>query len=82
MSQDFQNPRFYAGFYLRIKNRTRFWGWGGPPAQAIEQSAEKSWAQLAAWLRMAHSSIQSGLPAQPQTPAASLPEQKPDMLRQ
>jgi len=68
--QNSEGTRFYAGLYLRTRNRTRFWGWGRPQLndtgqQALRQDreqdhaqehAERPWASLADWLRLAHSS--------------------------
>ncbi|HZU32213.1 MAG TPA: hypothetical protein VFB79_13935 [Candidatus Angelobacter sp.] len=41
----------YAGLYLRTPKRTLFWGWGKPSSA----HAERPWANLADWLRAAHS---------------------------
>ncbi|MGZ4842766.1 MAG: hypothetical protein ACXV5J_13525 [Candidatus Angelobacter sp.] len=55
-TQDARKPRLYAGFYWRTRSRTRFWGWGNPPAFAVEQP----WANVADWLRLAHSLAGTG----------------------
>jgi hypothetical protein len=34
-----KESRFYAGLYLRTRNRTRFWGWGQP--ELNETQSEK-----------------------------------------
>jgi hypothetical protein len=76
MTQDLQRPRFYAGFYLRTKNRTKFWGWGDPPAQAAERFTDRPWAQLGDWLRMAHSLTKPDTLTQCDKPTPVLPEEK------
>ena len=59
-----QKSQFYAGFYFRTKSRVRFWGWGNPPAQTVEQFADRPWAALAEWLRSVHSVAKSGVETQ------------------
>jgi hypothetical protein len=67
-----QKSQFYAGFYFRTKTRVRFWGWGNPPAQTVEQFVDQPWAQLAEWLRSVHSVAKSGAEAPTQKPGTSL----------
>jgi hypothetical protein len=43
-------------------------GAGNPPAQIVEQSVNRPWAQLADWLRVAHSLAKSGAEEQALTP--------------
>jgi hypothetical protein len=74
--QEMNKAKFYAGLYLRTKNRTKFWGWGDPPAQAAERSIERPWAQLGDWLRMAHSFTKQDLLAQCDKPTPVLSEEK------
>jgi hypothetical protein len=57
-SSQMSRPRFSAGFYWRTKTGMRFLGWGKPRAERAEAS-ERPWSDLAAWLRMAHTSIPS-----------------------
>jgi hypothetical protein len=76
-----RKAKFYAGFYLRTRSCMRFWGWGNPPAQAAERITEHPWAQLADWLRVAHSFAQPDTLAQNDKPAPSLPEQKDSSTR-
>jgi hypothetical protein len=44
--QSAREARSYAGFCLRTRNRTWFWGWGGSPV-----ATEQPWAGVAEWLR-------------------------------
>ena len=71
-AQDDQKSQFYAGFYFRAKSRVRFWGWGNPPVQTVEQPVNRTWAQLAEWLRSVHSLAKSGAEAQALTPGVSV----------
>ncbi len=66
-----QKSEFYAGFYFRAKTRTRFWGWGNPPSQTVEQPVNRPWAQLAEWLRSVHSVAKSGAETQIQKSGTS-----------
>ena len=70
--QDDQKSQFYAGFYFRAKSRARFWGWGNPAAQTVEQVVDRPWAQLADWLRSVHSLAKSGTEAQALTQGSSV----------
>lgn len=70
--QDDQKSQFYAGFYFRAKSRVRFWGWGNPAAQTVEQVVDRPWAQLADWLRSVHSLAKSGTEAQALTQGSSV----------
>jgi type II secretory pathway component PulJ len=70
--QNSEGTKFYAGLYLRTRNGTRFWGWGRPQLnefgqqarnqdreqdhQQEQEQAGRPWANLADWLRVAHSS--------------------------
>jgi hypothetical protein len=72
VTQEVRKSRFNAGLYLRTKTRTRFWGWGNPPAQTVEQSVNRPWAQLADWLRSVHSLANSGAETQALTSGASV----------
>ena len=69
---DIQKSQFYAGFYFRTKRRERFWGWGNPPAQTVEQFVDRPWAQLAEWLRSVHSVAKSGAEASTLTPGTPI----------
>jgi len=64
-----KKAKFYAGFYLRTRRRMRFWGWGNPTPEA-----QRPWADVADWLRMAHSFAKPDTLAQNDKPAPSLPE--------
>jgi hypothetical protein len=51
-----RKARFYAGLYMRTKNKIRFWGWGKPEFSSTPAAeVERPWAALADWLRAAHS---------------------------
>jgi hypothetical protein len=54
--QSMKKARFYAGLYVRTKNKIRFWGWGRPEFRNTPTAeVERPWAALADWLRVAHS---------------------------
>ena len=55
-AQGARKPRLYAGFFLRTKNQTRFWGWGRQDStNAPAAETERPLPSLAEWLRTAHS---------------------------
>jgi hypothetical protein len=72
--------RLYAGLYMRTKKQTRFWGWGSRglgkvwrgkvwgglrTAESEAAEAERPWAALAEWLRLAHAQLDRNTPEQP-----------------
>jgi hypothetical protein len=74
-TQDARKPGFYAGLFLRTKNRTRFWGWGNPgwgeekSANTPAAEMERPSPSLAEWLRMAHSLLDAKTVAPPRSGA-------------
>jgi hypothetical protein len=63
--------RLYAGLYMRTKKRTRFWGWGSWGwgsrvwASLRATEAERPWAALAEWLRLAHARLDRNTAEEP-----------------
>lgn len=70
--QEASKAKFYAGFYLRTRRRMRFWGWGNPAPKTVE----RPWAEVADWLRAAHSFAKPDAVAQSDKPTPALPEEK------
>ena len=46
-----------AGLYLRSKRQIQFWRWGKKKSNVTESEAERPWAGVAEWLRVAHSML-------------------------
>jgi hypothetical protein len=63
--------RLYAGLYMRTKKQTRFWGWASKgwarlrAAESEAAEAERPWAALAEWLRLAHARLDQNTPEEP-----------------
>ncbi len=70
--QEVNRAKFYAGFYLRTRRRMRFWGWGNP----APEPAQRPWAEVADWLRAAHSFAKPDTLAQYGKPTPVLAEEK------
>jgi hypothetical protein len=73
-TSDGNKVRLYAGLYMRTKKRTRFWGWGSwgskiwgsaHAAESAVAEAERPWAALAEWLRLAHARLDRNTPEEP-----------------
>jgi hypothetical protein len=48
----------YAGLYMRTQRQTRFWGWSSRGWGSLHSAeAERPVKDLAAWLRLAHASL-------------------------
>jgi hypothetical protein len=83
-TQDARTPGFYAGLFLRTKNRTRFWGWGNPgwgeekSANTPAAEMERPSPSLAEWLRMAHSLLDAKTVAPPSRSGAPGSSHKSD----
>ena len=75
--QELNKAKFYAGFYLRTRRRMRFWGWGNPKPKAVE----RPWAEVADWLRVAHSFAKPDTLVQNDKLTPILPEQKENSTR-
>jgi hypothetical protein len=67
----------FAGLYLRTRRTARFWGWSNLGWGSLHSAEkERPVTDLAAWLRLAHASLD--LPNLPSPPSASSPAQHVD----